>query len=153
MSLSCLSRYDIRLRRVTRTLERGKRVQSEGGASESTSPSPESGLNIPPSKVYRGDSWHTHSSIISTIIYQTCVLCLAPGPTLKMQKWRLHKKVSLGAWGFPENGRGAEDQEMFWFPQEEWTGFLKLPASWFSYNQASNQVDLLHITHLVSSES
>lgn len=62
------------------------------------------------------------------------------------------KEVSLGAWGFPENGTGAGDQEMFWFPQEEWTGFLKLPASWFSYNQASNQVDLLHMIHLVSSK-
>lgn len=100
-----------------------------GWSSREPVPSPDPGLSSHLPRICRGDFWHTHSSVLSLIIYQACVLCLAPGQTLDTQRWRLHKVVSLGAGGIPENKTGAGDQEMFWFSQGEWSGILKLPAS------------------------
>lgn len=93
---------------------------------------------IPPTKsLQRGFLAHSQFNCFANHLSSMCPV-LGPGQTLKTQRWRQYKVVSLGAWGIPENETGAGDPEMFWYPQGEWSGFLKLPASWCAIRLHTN---------------
>lgn len=126
--LSCLPEYHIGMRRVTGTLERGDSTQW-GGHQRAQ----------PVSRSRTHPTFHEFAKGIPDILsvqsfnirYEADILCLAVGQTLKIQRCRQCRVVSLlGAWGIPENGKVSRDQgNVLISAMRLWNEILKLAVS------------------------